>query len=170
MKINNKELGSFEITRYSFELVNHTLRLFPKPTFDMKMWIRYIKVSERDNPLKTSSGRMSDISNVNYQNITYDNINSIGRRWVLQYTLAVCKEMLGNIRRKFSEIPIPDSTVTMDGDLLRLEAQDEKEKLIEQLKETLEETSKKAQMLKQKEDAENLKETLKSVPMPIYIG
>jgi len=53
---------------------------------------------------------------------------------------------------------------------LRAEATAEKEQLIEQLRENLEQTSRKALMEAQKDESEFEQETLKKVPYPIYIG
>ena len=40
-------------------------------------------------------------------------INSIGRQWIFEYTLALSKEMLGYVRGKYSaSIPIPNADVT----------------------------------------------------------
>ena len=78
--------------------------------------------------------------------------------------------MLGAIRSKFSNIPIPGSEITLDGGDLRSEAAAERETLITELKEMLEATSKRALMEAKKEESEFLEETLNRVPRPIYIG
>ena len=67
-------------------------------------------------------------------------------------------------------IPIPNAEVSLDGDTLRAEATAEKEQLIEQLRENLEQTSRKALMEAQRDESESQQETLRKVPYPIYIG
>ena len=161
---------------YSFEIRNNQLRIFPIPTQSGSVWIEYIKTEDRDNPLKTRhSGSsddtvVSDYSNVNYDFMKYSNINDVGKQWIRKYCLALSKELLGIVRSKYGNIPIPNAEVSLDGDTLRAEATAEKEQLIEQLRENLEQTSRKALMEAQKDESDFQQETLKKVPYPIYIG
>ena len=161
---------------YSFEIRNNQMRIFPIPTQSGSVWIEYIKTEDRDNPLRTRhSGSsddtiVSDYSNVNYDFMKYSNINDVGKQWIRKYTLALAKELLGIVRSKYGNIPIPNAEVSMDGETLRAEATAEKEQLIEQLRENLEQTSRKALMEAQKDESEFEQETLKKVPYPIYIG
>ena len=161
---------------YSFDIKNNQLRIFPIPTQKASVWVDYILTSDRDNPLRTRfSGSsddtvVSDYSNVNYDFMKYSNINDVGKQWIRKYTLALAKELLGIVRSKYGNIPIPNAEVSMDGETLRAEATAEKEQLIEQLRENLEQTSRKALMEAQKDESEFEQETLKKVPYPIYIG
>ncbi len=159
---------------YSFEIRNNQLRIFPIPTESGSMWIEYVKTEDRDNPLRTrysgSADVVSDYSNAQYDFMVYSNINDVGKQWIRKYTLALAKELLGIIRSKYGTIPIPNSEVSLDGDTLRAEATAEKEQLIEQLRENLEQTSRKALMEAQRDESESQQDTLKKVPYPIYIG
>ena len=159
---------------YSFELRNNQLRLFPIPTESGSLWVEYIKTSDRDNPLRTrysgSNDVVSDYSNAKYDFMVYNKINDVGKQWIRKYGLALAKELLGIIRSKYGTIPIPNAEVSLDGDTLRAEASAEKEQLIEQLRENLEQTSRKALMEAQKDESESQQETLRKVPYPIYIG
>ena len=161
---------------YSFEIKNNQMRIFPIPTESGSVWIEYVKTSDRDNPLRTRhSGSsddtvVSDYSNVNYDFMVYSNINDVGKQWIRKYTFALSKELLGIIRSKYGTIPIPNAEVSLDGDTLRAEATAEKEQLIEQLRENLEQTSRKALMEAQKDESDFQQETLRKVPYPIYIG
>ena len=156
---------------YSFELVNNKLRIFPKPTEAYKLHFKYLVKDDRGNPLKGSSvGRVSDISNAPYDNMEFRHINDVGKQWIKKYALALCKELLGTIRSKYGSVPIPNGDVTMDGDTLRNEASAEKETLVTQLREILEQTSRKAMMEAERDEAEALQEKLQKVPYPIYIG
>jgi len=159
---------------YSFELRNNQLRLFPVPTESGSLWVEYVKTSDRDNPLRTrysgSADVVSDYSNAKYDFMVYNKINDVGKQWIRKYGLALSKELLGIIRSKYGNIPIPGAEVSLDGDTLRAEATAEKEQLIEQLRETLEQTSRKALMEAQKDESDFEQETLKKVPYPVYIG
>ena len=161
---------------YSFEIVNNKLKIFPTwtSTTTGSMWIEWNNVSDRDNVLSTrysgSADTISDISNAPYDNMVYKQINDVGKQWIRKYGLALSKELLGMVRSKYGTIPIPNSEVSLDGDTLRAEATAEKEQLIEQLREMLDQTSNRALMEADREVADNLQEKLKKVPYPIYIG
>ena len=165
---------SIRKSAYSFTLRNNKVRLFPDPEANSKLYFDYVKVSERDNPLITEYGGstdvVSDYSNVPYDNMEYQFINDVGKQWIRKYGLALTKELLGIIRSKYGTIPIPNSDTTLDGDTLRAEASAEKEGLISQLREILEQMSRKALLEADKDEAEYLQEKLSKVPYPIYIG
>ena len=113
---------------------------------------------------------VSDYSNAPYQNITYKNINAVGKQWIRKYYLALCKETLGRILQKYTTVPIPGGEVTLDGAELRSEATAEKEILMTQLRENLEASGRAAQMDAKATEAEKIRDTLKSVPLLLYIG
>jgi hypothetical protein len=165
---------SIRKSAYSFTLVNNKLRVFPDPEEDSTIYFDYVKTSDRDNPLQTeysgSANVVSDFSNVKYDNMSYRFINDVGKQWVRKYGLALSKELLGIIRSKYGAIPIPNAETSLDGDTLRSEASAEKETLISQLREMLEQTSRKALLEADKDEAEFLQEKLQKVPYPIYIG
>ena len=160
---------------YSFELINNKLRIFPKPTNSSpyNLYFQYILTEDRSQPYKnraSASAEVSDFSNVPYDNMTYNQINDPGKQWIRKYTLALSKELLGGIRSKYSAVPIPGGDVTVDGDTLRTEAASEKEVLISQLREDLEQASRRNMLERQKEESEFQRETINHVPLNIYIG
>ena len=159
---------------YSFQLRNNKLRIFPRPDSDYKLHFEYVVRSDRDNVLITeysgSSDVISDFSNVPYDNMKFTNINDVGKQWIRKYGLALTKELLGIVRSKYGAIPIPGAETSLDGDTLRSEASAEKEALVTQLREILEQSSRKALMEADKDESEFLQEKLRKVPYPIYIG
>jgi|TARA_Y100000389_G_scaffold202814_1_gene249312 hypothetical protein len=159
---------------YSFQLRNNKLRIFPRPDSSYKLHFEYVVRSERDDALVTeysgSSDVISDFSNVPYDNMKFTNINDVGKQWIRKYGLALTKELLGIVRSKYGAIPIPGAETSLDGDTLRSEASAEKEALVTQLREILEQSSRKALMEADKDESEFLQEKLKKVPYPIYIG
>jgi len=159
---------------YSFQLRNNKLRIFPRPDSTYKLHFEYVVRSDRDNALITehsgSSDVISDFSNVPYDNMKFTSINDVGKQWIRKYGLALTKELLGIVRSKYGAIPIPGAETSLDGDTLRSEASAEKEALVTQLREILEQTSRKALMEADKDESEFLQEKLKKVPYPIYIG
>ena len=172
LRIQAIELNDqFRKSAYSFELINNQLRIFPRPLEDYKLHFKYLLKDERGNPLKGSNqDRISDISNAPYDNMKFIHINDVGKQWIKKYGLALCKELLGTIRSKYSSLPIPGGETTMDGETLRAEASAEKETLTTQLREILEQTSRKAMMEAERDEAEALQEKLQKVPFPIFIG
>jgi hypothetical protein len=160
---------------YSFDLVNNNLRIFPIPGRDMKMFFHYILTDERDSVIlpdgspASGTGRITNVSNVPYSNPVFSEINSVGKQWIYQYALAICKEMLAYIRGKYNQIPIPGAEVVLNqGDLLT-DARDEKTKLLEVLRGTLDIASRKTQLENQALEAESMQKTLTNVPLAIYI-
>ena len=160
-------------SNYSFELVNNKIRIFPIPLKDEKLFFHYILKSDRNNPVVSGSigeGVVTDISTVPYVNPTYRYINSIGRQWIFEYTLALAKEMLGYIRGKYTTIPIPGAETTLNhGDLITA-ATAEKIALLERLRGYLDETSRSKLLEKKANEAEFLQKDLNKVPYTIYIG
>jgi hypothetical protein len=161
-------------SNYSFELVNNKLRIFPIPNKDgEKLNFQYLLKSERNSPIVSGSlgtGVITDISTVPYSNPVYQHINSIGRQWIFEYTLALCKEMLGYVRGKYTTVPIPGAETTLNhGDLITA-ATAEKNALVERLRNYLEETSRTKLLEKKANEADYLQKELNSVPYTIYIG
>ena len=161
---------------FSFEIINNQLKIFPVPLIDYNLWIQYVKGSERDSVIggRTASGSaatnlITNPSNVPYINPNYNYINSVGRMWIYQYTLALCREILGYVRGKYSTVPIPGAEVTLNQQDLLTDARSTKEALLLQLRESLAEMGRQKQLEKQAANAENLNKSLANVPMGLYI-
>jgi hypothetical protein len=157
---------------YSFQILNNRIRIFPLPDGDSitTIYFDYILKSDRSNPLKGATGAISDYSNVPYQDINYTNINSPGKQWIRKYTLALAKEMLGYIRGKYSSLPIPNAEVTLNGADLVSAAQTEKEGLITELKELLDQLSRQAQLERKQAESDALQQQMNKIPLKIYVG
>jgi len=156
---------------FSFDLVNNKLRLFPIPQNPGSILIHYIKKSERNQPFisGSASNLITNISNVPYQNPIYSQINSIGRQWVYQYTLAVVKETLAYVRGKYTTIPIPGADVTLNQSDLLTDARSEKSALLEALRATLDDSSRNKQLEKRAAEEDYLQKTLNNIPLSLYI-
>lgn len=154
---------------YSFELRNNKLRIFPIPAASLTLWFDYIVENERNNPLNTPTGSVSDLSNIPYSRIQFGNIKDIGVRWIYQYTLALTKEMLGNVRNKYTSIPIPGAETTLNGADLVAQGREEKTNLLTELKELLDSMGRQGQMEKESAIATAMQQQLNKVPLYIYI-
>jgi hypothetical protein len=161
------------LSDYSFELINNKLRIFPIPPEDgHKIWFQYIILEDRfNNIIKQSPNTITNPSNINFTNPIYSQINSIGRQWVFEYTLALCKEMLGYIRGKYqATIPIPEREISLNSGDLITAATNEKEKLIERLRLYFDDTSNKSLLERRQAESVAKQSELNQVPMTIYIG
>jgi hypothetical protein len=161
---------------YSFEIHNNNLRIFPEPQdgdAGEKIWFEYYvkdDIRNTNNVSASLQGGVSDPSNVPYKFITYNSINQPGRQWIRKYTYALAKELLGIIRSKYSSMPIPDGEVTLDGEALKTEGREEKQQLLEELKEFLESVSLTEKLKAEAEESNAQREVLAKAPLNIYIG
>jgi hypothetical protein len=162
------------LSNYTFQLANNKLRIFPIPGRDdegIKLWFNYINIDDRNNAAVTSApNKISNLSKMPYLNPTYNQINSIGRSWIFEYTLALCKEMLGYIRGKYSTVPIPGAEVTLNQADLLSSATADKEALITRLREYLDTTSRQALLERRAAESVARNTEISQVPMTIYIG
>jgi hypothetical protein len=160
-------------SQHSFNIVNNKLQIFPIPTSatPAKIYFEYISRDEFEHNSQTiQADSLSDYSDIPYDFIQYSNINDVGKQWIRKYTLALSKELLGAIREKYSSVPIPDGEVSLDGAALRAEAQVEKDMLMTQLRENLEEMSRKNVMENKTHESNHHQEMLRKVPLKLYIG
>ncbi len=168
------------VSHYSYELINNKLRLYPKPRGDDnfagyldRVWFKFrIKTSIFDEEGDTDTG-IEGINNLNtlpFDNIPYENINAIGKQWIRKYSLALCKEMLGQIRGKFTTIPIPGESVTLNHSELLSQAKEEQQQLKDKLMEILKEVEYPELAKKDQEKVTAAEETLRRSPLPIFVG
>lgn len=159
---------------YSFEIFgNNMLRIFPIPTSHFKIYIDYYIERDKDLTNFFSGSRneyISDPSDIPYQLCKYCKINQPGKQWIRKYFLALCKETLGRILQKYTTIPIPGGEVTLDGSELRSEAKEEKDILLEKLRDMLEKTLRVNQLDNKDKEGDAMRNMLNKVPLHIYIG
>jgi len=159
-------------SNYSFEIHNNKLKIFPIPDFNGEtLKIQFILKSERAAAaVSAGSGVVTNVSNVPYNNPVYSQINSIGRSWIFEYTLALAKEMLGYVRGKYGTVPIPGSEVTLNQADLIAASTSEKTALIERLRAYFDETSRKNLLEARSLETDFRQKELSQVPFTIYIG
>ena len=156
---------------FTFEINNNKLKVFPVPSQDGKLFFEYMKLSEKSQlNFDDSTGNITTVSEVPYTNPSYAQINSVGRQWIFQFSLALAKEMLGYIRGKYQTVPVPGSEATLNQADLLADARNEKTELLTNLRSMLEEASRGAQMEAQAQESDFLRATLAQVPMTIHIG
>lgn len=161
---------------FTFELINNKLRIFPKPEIEgVKLYFHYSKKSEMSNasinsPYSGSTNLITNPSNVPYGTIVYSQINQPGKQWIYEYTLALCSELLGLIRGKYTSIPIPGAETTLNGTDLATKGRDAQKELREKLRTDLTDMSRQAQLERKKAENESMADTLNKIPLFIYLG
>lgn len=143
-------------SHYSYEFVGRNIRFYPIPggpprsASRVYMWVmtgqdptssNLYGPGDVTNESISASGAgdptlfgISNPSNVPYGPLTYSLINQPGRTWIMEMTIALCKEILGLIRGKIKSIPIPGGDLTLNGDELVSQGREDKDRLIEQLR------------------------------------
>jgi len=164
---------AFRVRRsnYSYEIMGTKLRIFPIPTTDLQTGRLYMKLVKPQNPLNPafhddSIYGISGPSNVPLGNIPFSSINQPGRQWIRQYTLALCKELLGLIRSKFQTVPIPNADLQLNGEALVSQGREDKDKLTTQMKEFLANLTYAKLLESDALAAENMNKQLRYIPMP----
>ena len=142
---NKAQAGAFEdalktrTSHFSYELRNNFLRIFPTPATNspQKFWVAFRlgeNTWDEDDDRQWGSKGINNINTLPFPNVPYENINSIGKQWVRRFALALCKETLGQVRSKFSTIPIPGNDITLNGADLLSQAKEEQTSLRDELK------------------------------------
>lgn len=169
-------------SHYSYELRNNIIKLYPPPprygsglgSGGEKLWFEFT-FSKKD-PLEDAISGTSETKGVNninslpFANIAYSNINSMGKDWIKWYSLALCKETLGQVRSKLASLPIPGNEITLNGPALLAEAKEEKQILRDSLIKDLDELVYKKLAETEAEIAENAEKVKQKVPLPLFIG
>jgi len=165
-------------SHYSYELIDGKLRLLPTPSsygmdgLNDRIWFKFYVDAEAFATGSYDVG-VEGINNINtipFENLPYENINSMGKQWIRKYALALCKEMLGQIRGKFTTLPIPGESVTLNHSELLSQAKDEQTELKEKLKEMLKEVEYAALAKSDQEITDAASNVLKITPLPIFVG
>ena len=164
-------------SHYSYELINNNLRLFPTPSYwgmkdDDEIWVKFYVDLDAFATGSYDVG-VEGINNINtlpFDNIPFENINSMGQQWIRKYSLALCKEMLGQIRGKFTTMPIPGESVTLNHAELLSQAKDEQQQLKDKLKELLDTLTYEELAKTDQELTDAAANILKVTPLPIFVG
>lgn len=169
MKISNRVRKS----NYSYRIIGSKIRIYPMPTETSgslpKLWIRVGFNPDPYNPdiRDDTIYGASNLANVPFGRMEYSKTNSVGRQWVRQFTLALCKELLGQVRSKFSTVPIPSGDLNLNGGDLISQGREDQGRLRDQLVELLDSLTYSKLLEGQATDAENITRALKAIPMPL---
>ena len=162
-------------SHFSYEIKDNKLRLFPNPVehSPKKMWVEFTVETDAWTEEAGKEDGAAGVNNMNtlpFENIPYDNINSIGKQWIRRFALSLSKEMLGLIRSKFATIPIPNESVTLNGPALVTEAKAEQTALRDELKTVLDELTYEKLAEKDSNISDSSQNVLKNIPPSLYVG
>jgi hypothetical protein len=136
------------------------------------MWVKFYVDMQPYETGSVDSGveGVNNLNTVPFDNIPYENINSMGKQWIRKYALALCKEMLGQIRGKFTTMPIPGESVTHNHSELLSQAKEEQQALRDKLREMLGEVEYSELAKKDQEITDAAANVLKVTPLGIFVG
>jgi hypothetical protein len=164
------------ISQYSYDIRNNVLRLYPTPdTFSpSKFYFEFYVPPDGWDEDSTKTDGVSGINNMNtlpFANIPYESINSIGKHWIRRYSLAICKEMLAQVRGKFSgKMPIPGDSITLNSSDLLSQAKEEKQALRDELMKILDELTYAKIAEQNAKIVEDSVKALTGAPLAIFVG
>lgn len=162
-------------SHYSYEVIDNKLRLYPSPdsVSPEKFWFRFT-VDNNDIWEDADDNGQDGINNMNtlpFENLPYENINSIGHQWIRRFALALSKETLGQIRGKFGgNVPIPGENVSLNASDLLSQAKEEQTALRDELKTILDELTYNKLLATDKEMVDNAKAIVTETPLKIFVG
>jgi hypothetical protein len=110
------------------------------------------------------------VNTLPFDNIPYENINAIGKQWIRRFALALSKETLGQIRGKFTSIPIPGESVNLNADALLSQAKEEQDMLRNELKDILDQLTYTELAKSDAEKVNAVEDVQKKMPNFIYQG
>jgi hypothetical protein len=179
-------------SHYSYRVAGNKIRLYPTPSnlipgYNDRLWIRvgfrgsilpqfdstmYVS-GTATNPVPSTDTKYdatifgtSNPANAPYGTINYSSLNQWARNWIAQYTLALCKELLGLIRSKFKNFPIPGAELQLNGEELVSNGREDKKDLMTGLKDKLEALSYDKLQEIEANRAEAMAKQLQFVPIP----
>ncbi len=165
------------VSHYSYEIKDNMLRIFPNPdrTSPANFWVQFTIENQYEPWDETGRGEngVMGINNLNtlpFENIPYENINSIGKQWIRRFALALTKEMLGQVRGKFSTVPIPGESVTLNASELLGQARTEQDNLRNELKTILDETTYANLAAVDATLQDSTKKVTENIPAGIFVG
>jgi hypothetical protein len=160
---------------------NNELTVYPVPTNNNLLWFTYqfpptatsaatIPGLSGSAAIDKSYSGVANLSNIPFGNIEYSKLNSLSKQWIRKMAFNLAKEVEGQIRAKMSSIPIPNGDLQLNGPELINDARADQDKLREELKAMLDETTYDKLAARQAEQSAAVEQVLLRVPLGVYIG
>ena len=162
------------VSHWSYEIINNKLRLYPIPGNTRNyIWFRFSvgqEIWEENSDQQEGLNGVNNLNTIPFDNLPYENINSMGKQWIRRFSLALSKDTLGQIRSKFGSIPIPGESVQLNGSDLISQAKEEQNTLREELKTVLDEVTYKKIAQDDAEMVDAAQSAFSHIPTFIYVG
>mgnify|MGYP003627540287 CR=1 FL=1 len=163
------------LSHFSYEIHNNKLRIYPSPdgNYPNHMWVTFTIQKDgwqEDNDRQNGIEGINNMNTLPFDNVPFQNINAIGKQWIRRYAIALSKETLAHIRGKFTSIPIPGESVTLNHSELMSQAKEEQKALKEELKTLLDEMTYKALAEQEAALVTAVDTVQQEVPLLIYHG
>lgn len=164
--------------QFVWNIVGNEIYLSPTPQNSMKVFMEWQDSTVIDNAYSdlldgideaSLSAYTTDITNIPFQNVEYDQINDFSKNWIRQFTLAICKELLGLVRGKMLSIPVPDSEVSLNYAELLIEGKEQQLALKEEIKEFLDSIISSEALKREGEILDVTDKYLKKTPLRLYM-
>lgn len=174
-------------SHYSYKIQGRNLRIFPTPSTDLsltgnRVWLRvalnfdnYSSINPAQSPYGylgnggtvSVNGKIATPGQVPITIVPPAAINEVGRQWVRQYCLAICKQILGRVRSKFRNLNLPSGDAQLDGESLLQEGREEETRLRDQFVEWLNSLTYSNLATVEADRAEALARIMRYVPIPV---
>jgi len=165
----------FRRSQYSYDLNNNIIRIYPSPSSGDNgclIWFTYRTLPDPINPdfgfTDSTVNGVANLSNAPYGLISWCSINQISKQWIRRFAVALSTIDLGNVRSKYSSVPIPGAEVTLNGPQLVEQGNVQIENLRQELKEELEDTLPKNMAIRDAELLDAMTNIYKKVPIPVF--
>jgi len=134
------------------------------------MWVEFSIPSDVWDNTDPQTDGVNNMNTLPVGNLPFESINSIGKQWIRRFALSLSKEILGQVRSKFGNVPVPGQQVTLNGSALLTEAKAEQNALRDELKATLAELTYTKLAERNAGMADNVEKVLQNVPNYIFVG
>lgn len=165
-------------SQYKWNVVGDYVYISPTPANSIKLFIEWADSTVIDETYAdllsnideaSLTAYTSSITNIPFQNVDYGQINDFSKNWIRQYTLAICKELLGLIRGKMLQIPVPDSEVSLNYAELLVEGKEQQVALKEEIREFLDSIISSEALKREGEILDVTDKYLKKTPLKLYL-
>lgn len=163
------------LSHLGFRLEGGSLRIFPTPNEDFKLFFQYTIGSEEqgagsmDSRYSDDSGHIiNDPTKIDFTLYQWTNLSPKDQTWVINYAEALTKIILGENRRKFSSWQYPNGDISLNGDALVSDGREDKRVLEEEMREFLLSISKERGYEIENQVLDAQMRVLSKIPLGIY--
>ena len=164
--------------QFKWNVIGDYIYITPTPANSVKVFVEWADSSVIDNAYGDLMANIDEasltayttsITNIPFENVDYNQINDFSKNWVRQYTLAICKEMLGLVRGKMLQIPVPDSEVSLNYAELLVEGKEQQSALKDEIREFLDSIISSEALKREGEILDVTEKYLRKTPLKIFL-